>query len=99
VKGFHTVYLLDHAMFLSAVAGMACGLLITRTRPGFILASCIPAFVVLATLLHREYGAPYEGGGASMWPIAFVVAGVPAIACGCVGCGFGHVLRWAKGSR
>jgi hypothetical protein len=93
------VFLLDHVMPLSAVAGIACGLLISRTRPGFVLASCIPAFAILATLLYHEYAAPYEGGGASIWPIAFVFVGVPAIACGLVGCGFGHVLRWAKGSR
>jgi hypothetical protein len=93
VKGFHTVYLLDHAMLLSAVGGIACGLLIARTRPGLIVASCIPAFVILATLLYHAYVGPYEGGGASMWPIAFVVAGIPAVACGCLGCGFGQVLR------
>ena len=93
------MYLLDHAMPLSAVAGIACGLSITRTRPALILASCIPAFVILATLLYHEYAVPYEGGGASMWPIAFVIAGIPAIACGCVGCGFGQLLGWAKGSR
>lgn len=93
------MYLLDHAILLSAVAGIACGLSTSRTRPGFILASCLPAFAVLATLLYHEYVAPYEGGGASIWPIAFVFVGIPAIACGCAGCGFGRVLRWAKGSR
>ena len=86
-------------MLLSAVGGIACGLLVTRTWPGFILAACIPPFIILATLLYHEYVGPHEGGGASMWPIAFVVVGVPAIACSCLGCGFGRVLRWAQGSR
>jgi hypothetical protein len=98
MKGSLAVYLLDHAMLLSAVAGVACGLFVAGTRRGMALAACIPACAILASLLWHEYVEPYEGGGASMWPIAFVILAVPAAACGCVGCGCGQVLRWMRAS-
>jgi hypothetical protein len=32
--------------------------------------------------LYHEYVAPYSGGGASMWPLAQLVAGTPAALLG-----------------
>jgi hypothetical protein len=99
MKGSLAVYLLDHAMLLSAVAGVACGLFVAGTRRGMVLVASLSVLAILASLLWHEYVEPYEGGGASMWPIAFVILAIPAAACGCVGCGCGQVLRWMRESR
>ena len=49
------------------------------------LAGALPWFGLLAAILYTEYVMPYQGGGASMWPIAqlfggFVAAGVGVLA-------------------
>ena len=49
------------------------------------LAGALPWFGLLAALLYTEYFRPYQGGGASMWPIAqlfggFVAAGTGVLA-------------------
>jgi hypothetical protein len=81
----YKMFLLEHAMPLSAVFGLLCGLLIARKRLAFALTCCVPVLAILASLLYNEYVIPYTGGGASMWPIALVVCAVPAVACGCLG--------------
>jgi hypothetical protein len=37
--------------------------------------------VSLLILLYNEYFVPYQGGGASMWPIALIFTATPAAVC------------------
>ena len=53
------------------------------------LASCavVPAFVLFA-----EFVLPYQGGGASMWPIALIFGSIYGAVAGGVGAGLGWGL-------
>lgn len=62
----------------------------------WLVASLLSPTLLLGWLLASEYLLPYRGGGASMWPIAFVVGGSAAALMGCCA----HVLvRRAKAQR
>lgn len=54
-------------------------------RGGFswAVALLLPPSLFLSWLLVEEYLMPYRGGGASMWPIAFVVGGTAAVLASC----------------
>jgi len=65
----------------SALIGFICGYLI-KNRFGIILAGAIPWFGLLGALLYYEYFVPYQGGGASMWPIAQLFGGTIAAVTG-----------------
>ena len=58
----------------SALAGALCGGLI-RGRRAIVWGCAIPWLGMLAWLLYNEYLVPYDGGGASMWPVAQLFAG------------------------
>lgn len=66
---------------LSASTGLLCAFLF-RGRAGVFLAGAIPWFSVLSWLLYEEYFVPYQGGGASMWPIAQLFVGTVAVISG-----------------
>jgi hypothetical protein len=66
---------------LSLIAGAVCGFAV-RGRLSLLIAALIPWFGVLAWLLYSEYFVPYQGGGASMWPVAQLFAGSAAAAIG-----------------
>jgi hypothetical protein len=68
-------------ILLSALAGGICGL-IFRGRHAIILGGAVPWTGLLAWLLYNEYFVPYQGGGASMWPIAQLVGGSVAAVVG-----------------
>ncbi len=61
----------------SALWGVLCAL---RFRSKFtgIAAAAVPWFVLLLFILFSEYYLPYQGGGASMWPIAQLFGGTVA---------------------
>ena len=66
---------------LSALTGFACA----RQLSGFIgalAAGAIPWLGLLAVLLFMEYAMPYQGGDASMWPIAQLFGGTVAAVMG-----------------
>ena len=46
------------------------------------VAGAVPWFTLLLALLYTEYFTPYEGGGASMWPIAQLIGGTVAAIVG-----------------
>jgi hypothetical protein len=69
----------------SAIIGVVCGYFI-KGRPGIILAGAVPWFGLLFFLLYHEYFVPYQGGGASMWPIAQLFAGTMAAGTGIGAC-------------
>lgn len=61
----------------SAITGLVCAYFI-KGRLGIILAGAIPWLGLLAAILYQEYFTPYQGGGASMWPIAQLFGGTVA---------------------
>jgi len=68
---------------LSALTGIIYGLKLKGLRGG-VAAGVIPWVGLLAWLLYNEYLVPYQGGGASMWPIAQLFAGTVAATVGIV---------------
>ena len=66
---------------LSALCGLLCSFALSG-RTGFIASAAIPWLGLLAWLLYHEYFVPYQGGGASMWPIAQLFAGTVAAVVG-----------------
>ena len=53
-----------------------------KGRIGVILAGLVPWLSLLGALLYQEYFIPYQGGGASMWPIAQLFGGTLAAVVG-----------------
>jgi len=59
---------------VSVLVGYVCARRLSG-RTGMFWAGAIPWSGLLAYLLIAEYVVPYSGGGASMWPVAQLVAG------------------------
>jgi hypothetical protein len=66
---------------LSAVTGFLCSRLLTGSI-AWVASALLPWLGMLAWLLYQEYFVPYQGGGASMWPIAQLFAGTVAAGVG-----------------
>jgi len=79
----------------SALAGFLCARLLTGTI-AWVSSALLPWLGMLAWLLYHEYFVPYQGGGASMWPIAQLFAGT--VAAG-VGLGVHAIFHSKAGSR
>jgi len=80
---------------LSAATGYLCSRLLTGTI-AWIASALLPWLGLLAWLLYHEYFVPYQGGGASMWPIAQLFAGTVAA---CVGLAAYAIFRNRGSSR
>ena len=46
-----------------------------------VISGLVPLFCYVSWSVHNEFFVPYQGGGASFWPLDIVFAG-PATACG-----------------
>ena len=68
-------------VLLSAGAGAFSALAI-RGRKAVLIGAVIPWLGLLAWLLYHEFFVPYQGGGASMWPIAQLFGGTVAALTG-----------------
>ena len=68
---------------LSALVGSLCSAFLRGTT-AWVASALLPWFGVLAWLLYHEYFVPYQGGGASMWPVAQLFAGTVAGGVGLV---------------
>ena len=79
----HGMYVWIALVGLSALSGVVCALVLSGHK-GWLAAALVPWFGLLACLLYAEYFVPYQGGGASMWPIAQLVGGTVAAAVGLV---------------
>ncbi len=77
---------------LSALTGIVVAFLV-NSRWSIVLGAVIPWLGVLGWLLYNEYYVPYQGGGASMWPIALIFAGSVAAALGGSVAGFVAMIR------
>lgn len=63
----------------SVTFGMIVAFL-TKKSWAIYVAGVIPWLGVLCAIIYTEYFTPYQGGGASMWPIAqFFGGGVAAV--------------------
>ena len=67
----------------SAFIGFLTAILV-KNNMAVYLAGAIPWFVLLVAILFTEYFLPYQGGGASMWPIAQLVGGTIAAVVGVI---------------
>ena len=67
----------------SAFIGLLTAIYIKKSWAVYF-AGAVPWFILLAAILYTEYMMPYEGGGASMWPIAQLVGGSVAAVIGVV---------------
>ena len=79
----------------SAIVGFLCAQFINKNWAIYI-AGAIPWFGLLIALLYTEYYMPYQGGGASMWPIAQLFGGTIAAITGIV---FYKLTKVVKKSR
>ncbi|HEX8394398.1 MAG TPA: hypothetical protein VF665_18780 [Longimicrobium sp.] len=77
---------------LSALAGVVCGWIIPGRR-SVAWGAAVPWLGMLAWLLFNEYLVPSQGGGASMWPIAQLVAGTVAAAVGLLAAAVARAAR------
>ena len=85
-------------ILLSALVGGICGFAI-RGRRALIAGGAVPWAGLLACLLYNEYFMPYQGGGASMWPIAQLVGGSVAAAVGVAAAAAARVVKAKLGGR
>jgi hypothetical protein len=75
------MYLWICLIIYSAVAGLLVAKF-SKSNWGLVLAGLIPWLSLLVLLLYYEYCVPYQGGGASMWPVAQLFAGTVAALVG-----------------
>lgn len=68
---------------LSALTGFLTAHYIKKDWAIYI-AGAVPWFGLLAAILYTEYTTPYQGGGASMWPVAQFFGGTVAAAIGII---------------
>jgi hypothetical protein len=81
---------------LSVLAGIISALLVNGWK-AILLGGVLPWLGVLGWLLYNEYFVPYQGGGASMWPIALLFAGSIAAGVGASVAGFtGMIIRYNR---
>jgi hypothetical protein len=71
------------AVFAAFVVGAAMRAWTKRPLRSW-LSSCI---VVPSFVLFAEFVLPYQGGGASMWPIALIFGGIYGAVAGATGVG------------
>ncbi len=65
----------------SALVGILTAIYVKKSW-AIYLAGAVPWFGLLAAILYTEYVRPYQGGGASMWPIAQLFGGFVAAGTG-----------------
>lgn len=53
-----------------------------RHKLSIFVAGAVPWLGLLGLLLYSEYFVPYQGGGASMWPVAQLFGGTAAAGIG-----------------
>lgn len=80
-------------VLLSALAGTLSGVWL-RGRRAILVGAAVPWLGLLIWLLYNEFFVPYQGGGASMWPIAQLFGGTAAAA---IGAGAAAVVRALRG--
>ncbi|MGO4894747.1 MULTISPECIES: hypothetical protein [Pseudomonadati] len=73
--------------FIIITLSSLTGLLVARFmkhKRAIVVAGVVPWLGLLSKLLYEEYFVPYQGGGASMWPVAQVFGGTAAAFIGMI---------------
>ena len=68
----------------AAAVGLISGVVARKWWTGAASAVVLPWLGVQTWVLYNEFCVPYQGGGASMWPIALFLAGSAAVVTGAV---------------
>ena len=68
---------------VSVILGVGIGAKFSGKK-GIVLAGLVPWLALLFLILFQEYVLPYQGGGASMWPIAQIIGGTAVAITGIV---------------
>ncbi len=68
----------------SALIGFFTAILLNKSWAIYV-AGAIPWLLLLVAIVYTAYFTPYQGGGASMWPVAQLFGGTIAAAIGVVG--------------
>ncbi|WP_141229379.1 hypothetical protein [Cellvibrio mixtus] len=77
------------ALAFTSFFAFALFLKLNRAAAAIFIASMVmPTFVIYA-----EFFRPYEGGGASFWPIPLYVGGATGFISACIGVGAGFIVR------
>lgn len=79
-------------LILSLLWGLAAGF-VRRGAQGWYWGCGLPVLCVAAMILFDEFGRPYAGGGASMWPLALWFGGSAAAMGGAAGVGLSRLLK------
>lgn len=58
----------------SALFGIGCAFFV-KSRASIYVAGGLPWLCLFTYVLYEEFFVPYQGGGASMWPIAVLFGG------------------------
>lgn len=67
----------------SAMVGVLCAIFLRKSWAVYV-AGVVPWLGLLLALLYTEYYVEYQGGGASMWPVAQLFGGTIAAITGVV---------------
>ena len=76
-----------HVWLILITLSSVVGLLVAkymRHKLSVFVAGSLPWLGLLGVLLYIEYFVPYQGGGASMWPVAQFFGGTAAALIGVV---------------
>ncbi len=81
------------AIIIAGVVGLVARLLKVKPLNSWLLGcTIVPAFI-----LFVEFVLPYQGGGASMWPIAIIFGGAYGAASSAVGVFIaGHFVKGSE---
>ena len=72
-------------IFFAGFASAGVRVWLRRGWRGQVIAVATGSTIVPAAILYHEFFVPYQGGGASMWPIAVAFGGVYGLCAALVG--------------
>ena len=76
---------------MGLIGGALAGFALTG-RSRYVVA-CLSGWLIAAGGLIWEASRPYEGGGASMWPVALLFVGIWTAGAAMLGCAAVHGLQ------
>lgn len=82
-------------IFLSSLVGLLVARFMQH-KLSILVAGALPWLGMLCVLLYSAYFVPYQGSGASMWPIAQLFGGSAAAICGITAFVIARKFIWTK---
>ena len=83
-------------VIIALVVVFLVGLVPTMRGVNPLISWGISCVILPALILFDEFVLPYRGGGASMWQIALVMAGITGVALGGLGTVIGVAMKKGK---